>query len=149
MNSLRAAPATIHPNFLAVAGTIAAKDAPARKRPAPFSLRLTETERARLEADAAGQPIGAYIKNRIFSEPAPPRRRGASLADREALAKLLAQLGRSHVANNLNQLAKAVNTGSLPLTPETEAELLEALRAVREMRAQLMQALGLKTEAAR
>ena len=123
-------------------------DIPYRKaRSAPFSLRLSADERARLERDAAGLPIGTYVKSRLFDGSAPVRRRGASLADREALAKLLAMLGRSHLANNLNQLAKAVNIGSLPLTPETEAELAEAIRDVRAMRAILMHALGLKVEA--
>ena len=45
-------------------------------------------------------------------------------------------------AKNLNQLAKAVNTGSLPVTPETEADLKEACRDVAAMRADLMRALG-------
>jgi hypothetical protein len=115
-------------------------------RPSPFSLRLTAGERARLVSDAGPLPLGTYIKSRLFAGTAPARRRGPSIADREALAKVLAQLGRSHLASNLNQLARAVNIGALPLTPETEAELLEAIRDVRAMRILLMQALGLKPE---
>lgn len=42
----------------------------------------------------------------------------------------------------MNQLAKAVNTGSLPVTPETEAEIKEACREISEMRDELMAALG-------
>ncbi len=117
-----------------------------RKRSAPFSLRLTTAERARLLVDAGSEPVGSYIKSRLFEGSAPVRRRGPTVADKEAFARALALLGRSHLSSNLNQLAKAVNTGSLPLTPETEAELLSAIRAVRELRTLLMQALGLKPE---
>jgi hypothetical protein len=51
-------------------------------------------------------------------------------------------LGQSRLSANLNQLTKAVNTGSLPVTPDTEAELIEACREVSEIRDALMRALG-------
>ena len=51
-------------------------------------------------------------------------------------------LGGSRLSSNLNQLAKAVNTGSLPVTPETEDDLKQACREVAEMRAELLRALG-------
>ena len=92
------------------------------KRPAPFSLRLTFEERARLEKDATGISLSAYIKWRIFDpDKPPPRKRGkAPVKDHKVLAALLAKLGQSRLASNLNQLAKAVHTGSLPVTPDTE-----------------------------
>ena len=55
------------------------------------------------------------------------RRSGLPVADREAHAQAVALLGRSRLASNLNQLARAVHIGVLPTTPETEAELLRAL----------------------
>jgi hypothetical protein len=55
---------------------------------------------------------------------------------------VLGVLGRSRLASNLNQLAKAVNTGSLPVTPETEADLKEACRQVSALREDLLRALG-------
>lgn len=45
-----------------------------RNRPAPFSLRLTHEERSRLEYDAGDQPIGAYIRSKLFDD-AQPRQR--------------------------------------------------------------------------
>lgn len=51
-------------------------------------------------------------------------------------------LGASRLSQNLNQLARAVNTGSLPVTPETEADLKEACDAVVQLRNELMRALG-------
>ena len=49
--------------------------------------------------------------------------------------------------SNLNQLAHAANTGSLPVTPETEAALAQALADLHEIRALLLTSLGLKPEA--
>lgn len=114
------------------------------KTPPPFSLRFTFEERARLEEDAAGMSIGAYIRSRLFADGAPPRRsRGTCpLKDQAALAKVLALLGACRLSQNLNQLARAVNIGAFPVTPETDAELREACRAVNEMRDELLRALG-------
>ena len=118
---------------------------PRKKRPAPFSIRLSEAERARLAVEAAGAPLGAYIKAKALGEaPLRMRRAGHSIEDRQALAQALALLGRSRIANNLNQIAYAVNIGSLPVTPETEEDLRETLLAVQEMRLLLMTSLGMK-----
>ncbi|SDD21608.1 MobC domain-containing protein [Belnapia rosea] len=117
-----------------------------KKRPAPFSLRLSPDERARLAVEAAGAPLSTYIKAKVLGD-APPlrlRRSGLAVEDRQALAKALALLGRSRLSSNLNQLAHLANVGALPVTPETEAELTEALAEIREIRRLVMVALGLK-----
>lgn len=116
-----------------------------KDRPTPFSLRLSFEERARLEKAAGGLPLGAYIRERLLGEETLPRRaRGRNpIKDHEALGKVLGELGRSRIANNLNQLARAANSGSLPVTPETEAALTEACEGLREIRAALFHALGL------
>lgn len=120
------------------------------KRLPPFSIRLSPDERARLAIEAAGAPLGAYIKSKVLGDTggAENRRPGICLQDRTALAQVLAMLGRSHLANNLNQIAHAVNIGSLPVTLETEHELYSALHDVRDIRRLLMVALGLKPESA-
>jgi hypothetical protein len=41
------------------------------KRLAPFSLRLTFEERAKIESRAGNMPIGAYIKSVLLTEDAP------------------------------------------------------------------------------
>jgi hypothetical protein len=130
---------TLRHDFNDIAATKAA-----RKVPPPFSLRLTAEERARLEADAAGKPLGAYVRSRLFGEEATPRKRkGKSpLKDQEALGRVLGALGRSSLSSNLNQLARAVNTGTLPVHPETEAELRNACQDIKAIRADLLQALG-------
>lgn len=114
---------------------------PKPKRPAPFCIRLSESERAQLERDAGGLPLGAYIKSRIFG----PAGSGWSVkADRQLLARLLAAFGQSRIANNIDELARASRSGSLPLTPEVDTALHRAVAEIAEMRRALMAALGLR-----
>ena len=127
-----------HPEFNAAAKS----NAP--KYPPPFSLRLTFEERALLEKSAAGMSLGAYIRSQLFGDQATPRRtRGRfPVKDHASLGRVPGQLGASRLSANLNQLARAVNTGILPVTPETDEALQEACAAIEEMRAELLQALG-------
>lgn len=115
-----------------------------KKREAPFSLRLTFEERARLEAAANGVPLGAYIKAVLFNgDLTKVRRRNANpTQDDAALARVLAALGQSRISSNLNQLARAVNTGTLPVHPETEEELRSACAEIAAIRHELLRALG-------
>lgn len=120
------------------------------KTPAPFSLRLTFEERAKLEEAANGVPLGAYIKAVLFDggDLSKLRRRGCHpVADYEALGRVLGALGGARLSNNLNQLARAVNTGTLPITSETENELRKACADIAAMRADLITALGLPASA--
>lgn len=116
------------------------------KREAPFSLRLTFEERTRLRAAAGDFPIAAYIKSLLFADDAQAyRTRGKSpLKDHKALAEVLACLGASRIANNLNQLARAANSGSLYFDRETKAQIDAACGDIQVMRQLLMEALGMK-----
>lgn len=143
--------ASIAGDFQGVAPGPAPIPAPKRerkKRAAPFSLRLSDEERARLSVEAAGGPLGAYIRAKVLGDSVPVRHRRSGLAveDRRSLAEGLALLGRSRIASNLNQLAQAANVGALTLDPDTLAELIDAVEAVREIRRLLITALGLKPE---
>ncbi len=133
-------------NIIRAAAKPQAKAAKPR-RPAPFSIRLSEEERARLMAEAGGAPLGAYIKAKALgTAPLRSRRTGITIEDRKALAQALALLGQSRLASNLNQIAHGVNIGTMPVTPEIQLELYGALKDVRSMRRLLMTALGLKPE---
>lgn len=116
-------------------------------RVAPFSLRLTADERAALEARAGTMPLGSYIKSLIFADNTPSyrKRKKSPVKDEKALADVLACLGSSRIANNLNQLAKAANLGNLYFDEETKRELIGACDDVRYMRALLLSALGHQT----
>lgn len=67
------------------------------------------------------------------------------MKDHAALGRVLAALGGSRLPNNLNRLAQAVNAGSLPVTAETEAELVKTCSEVAALRAELIRAPGLET----
>ena len=127
----------------------AAPDARPKRRnkpPPPFSLRLTAEERARLEREAGSLTLSAYVRERLFGEaPARRRRTRKPVEDHIALARVLAQLGQSSLASNVNQLARAVHVGTLPATPDTKAALDEACADVAAMRRDLMRALGKHT----
>ena len=120
----------------------------ARKKLPPFSLRLSKEERQKLEQAAAGMPLGSFIKSKVFDGECKARRtRGqAPVKDHAALAQALGLLGNLRLANNLNQLAKAVNMGTLPVSPEVEEELMATCAAVLAIRSELMKALGYKPE---
>ncbi len=122
------------------------------KRLAPFSLRLSFEERAKLEELASGESLSSFIKRHIFSEEgqrsaAPPKKRGkAPIKDHILLGQVLAALGHSRLSQNMNQLAKAVHTGNLPLQYDIERDLKQACDDIRTIRLLLMKALGMKTE---
>lgn len=59
------------------------------------------------------------------------------------MARALAMLGASRIANNLNQLAHQANIGSLIMGENTLAQIDEASAHVRHMRDELVSALGL------
>lgn len=117
------------------------------KRLPPFSLRLTAEERTQLETDAGRQPLGGYIKSCLF-DGAPPkrRRRTAPVYDDKQIAMVLAVLGRSRLSQNMNQIAKAANTGTLNATPELHQEIIDACNEIKMMRHMLIAALGIKPE---
>jgi len=126
---------------------------PKNKYPPPFSMRFTEDERKTLELAAGDRPLGAYIRWLIFGNdkdmPPMPRKRTrgktASL-DHKKLAKLLGALGKSRIASNMNQLAKAANSGSLPVNQDVLKSLFEAVRSIEWMRKKLIEGMGIKAQ---
>ncbi|MCW3847379.1 MobC family plasmid mobilization relaxosome protein [Sphingomonas sp. LB-2] len=116
-------------------------------RLAPLSLRLSREERARLERAAGAQPLGTYIKSRLFGDGVVlmPARSRKPVRDERTLAQLLARLGSSRMASNLNQLAHAANIGALDCDEEIATALAAACADIRAMRLMLMTALGSKS----
>ena len=135
---------TLDCNFNDIASNSAKSTADAPKYPPPFSIRFTFEERARLDADRGRKPVAVHIREKLFGDEATPRKRpgNSPVKDAEALGRVLGALGASRLSSNLNQLAKAVNTGSLPVSPETESDLVKACREVQALRADLLRALG-------
>lgn len=111
----------------------------------PFSIRLTDDEKRILLARAGSVPLATYVRDLILrnDSQASRRRTRNPVKDSEALARVLASLGQSRIANNLNQLARAVNIGVLPMASDAERDISEACEAVAAMRRDLIRALGL------
>lgn len=122
-----------------------AQDRSPRKspRPSPFCLRLSQEERALLENAAGELSLGEFIRQRLFQDSVTRRRktRKNPIKDKQLLGQVLAELGKSRLPNNLNQIAKAINTGTLRLSPEVKATLLEACADIQTIRSMLVNAL--------
>lgn len=118
-----------------------------KRRDAPFSLRLTKEERKQLEAQAGSLPLASYIKSVVLASEAPKYRKKSKppVADQQLLAEILARLGATRSASNLNQIAKAINQGTLYVDDELAADLNKACAEMAWMRVTLMQALGIKS----
>lgn len=113
-----------------------------KKHPSPISFRPTDEERAMLKQDAVGMSQSAYIRKCLFGDKV--SKRVIPEADRLLIAQILARLGETRIANNLNQIAYHANCGSLALDDLTIEEINEACLHVAWMRTQLIEALGLK-----
>lgn len=107
-----------------------------KKRPPPFSVRLSVDERVEIErrSAAAGLSIAGYFKAVALDQS--PRKFRNPQVDRAELARLLGQLGK--VGNNLNQLTRLLwADGSVDIM-----ELSNALNDLSAMREMVMSALG-------
>jgi len=113
----------------------------ATKHPPPFSIRFSWKQRAELDRLAEGQSWGRYIKDVLFIQ---KRRPKASSLDRKTLGKLLGALGKSRIASNINQLARAANSGSLPVNEDVTKALMSAVRTIEWMKITLIEGMGLK-----
>ncbi|MGR9107086.1 MAG: hypothetical protein ACU843_09180 [Gammaproteobacteria bacterium] len=113
------------------------------KSASPFSIRLTAEERALLNERAGSQPLGTYIRSCLLDKEThkrrPVRRPGL---DHKMLALMLSELGRSRLASNMNQLARAANMGKLDVSNEITSDLQEACQAIAHMRDILIAPLG-------
>ncbi|MEO1610036.1 MAG: hypothetical protein AAFR90_12030 [Pseudomonadota bacterium] len=119
------------------------KSAPQSK---PLSLRLSPAQRRELERRAGKQPLSIYIRAQLFAanDNAPVSGKQDLVNNRQALAQILAKLGQNGIASNLKELADAARSGSLVLDEESNAALLKASADIAEIKALLMQSLGIK-----
>ncbi len=105
-----------------------------RQRTKGAMVRLTPAESAALHdrARAAGLSTGAYLRACALGDSG-PRAKRAPPVNRELLADALASLNR--VGNNLNQIAKHLNTGGHPdraAMAEARAELAALIEILLE-----------------
>lgn len=119
------------------------------KKSKPFSVRLTPEERALLETRAGALSLGEYIRECLLGK---QRRKSKSsrnqfpTKDKQALAKVLALLGRSSLGSSMNKLADAARLGSLPVSEETEQLLQRACADIATIKSLIMKALGIQED---
>jgi hypothetical protein len=106
-------------------------------------VRLSDDERAVLEARAGNRPLGAYIRETLLGDSQTARKR--TKADYALLAQVLGQLGQSDQVRCLFLLLVAAENDRVAMGAAERAALLEACDAVKDMRAVLISALGLKS----
>ena len=108
-----------------------------RARGSHLTVRLSPEERAIVDAAAeeAGLTTGSYAREKMLGAPAAREVRRPP-AERQELVRLLAELGK--IGGNLNQLARAANTGTVLYSEE----IAETLASLREVRDALLVALG-------
>jgi hypothetical protein len=99
-----------------------------RQRSGVLGVRLTDTERAKVEADAQALGLSAsgYARALLLGAVTPGTQR-RPLPSAEELARLLGQLGK--VGSNLNQLTKLGNQGQL-VPPSSLAACIDDVRAI-------------------
>lgn len=125
-----------------------------RQQPPPrrliLSVPVSSAQRDDLLRRAGRQPLSAYARDQLFpaNDNRPVRKRqargSAPVKDHAALAKILALLGKSEAGSSLRELAALARIGALPITPETEAALFKASAEISDIKALLMQALGVR-----
>lgn len=116
-----------------------------RPKPPPFSIWLNWAQRKKLDELSNGEPWATYIKRIIFSgKLVPAQKNTPNPLDRKLIAKLISVIGKSRLSSNVNQLAKAANSGSLQVNEEVVKALMQTCRTIEWMRITLIKALGLK-----
>jgi hypothetical protein len=107
-----------------------------RQRNSIIGFRATAGERAELEAAAerSGLSLGSYIRAAVLQSPKTRSRRRPTI-QQEALARLLAQLGR--VGGNVHQISRKLN-----FNEPVAADIPSVLAEVKAAGAAIMRALG-------
>lgn len=102
-----------------------------------LTIRFDDTEYRTVEeaADRAGLTVSSHARNTLLGAPVPRQVRRPAVERRE-LARLLGELGK--IGSNLNQLAKAANTGVVVY----DGEVAAALGGLVQVRDAILSALG-------
>lgn len=110
----------------------------------PF--RVSADDYARLMAAAGDMSVSAYIRARLFDEDMKAARKNNKVpqAEQKILAELLSELGKSHLSQNINQIAKAVNCGMVLMPDDAIADINAARAELHKLRTTLLSALGKK-----
>lgn len=101
------------------------------------NFRATQEEYRQIETNAEreGLTFGSYLRTRALTAPT-TRAMRRPVVERVILSKLVAELGRS--GSNLNQIARAMNSGDTVTTDQIQSALAEH----RQILAAVIETLG-------
>lgn len=128
-------------DFVAAAPTKPEK----KRRMAPLSVRLSKEQRVRLEQDAAGIALNAYVLSKLFDDARPKRRRKKPTKQDKAIASALRRLGHCGIATYIVSQIVAVEEGRLLLSDNEEKDLRTAYAELDRIRRDLVEAMGLES----
>ena len=109
----------------------------------PFSIRLSDEERAKLDALAGDMPMAAYVRTRLFDTPSPRHHKMRRFdVNQSLLKKLVRELGRQHISSRLHRIINAIDDGDLEVDDKLELELSYLCSELRHLRRNIRKALG-------
>lgn len=120
---------------------------PKKSKTKPFSIRLTQEERSKLELQAGNRSLGEYIRECLLGKQpikGSSTRSQFPTKDKQALARVLALLGKSAFSTSLSKLAHAIQIGALSVNEETEILIQNACTEISEIKTHIMKALGIQ-----
>lgn len=113
----------------------------------PVSIRLAFEEKAYLLDQAGSQSLSGYIRSELLKDIKPRKkqrrkRQKPALHERQ-MAHIAGLIARTQISNNLNQIARKINSGSLNISdPEERAYFFGTLKMVRKLCKFLFKQLG-------
>ncbi|WOF72780.1 hypothetical protein QMT40_000402 [Parvibaculaceae bacterium PLY_AMNH_Bact1] len=112
-----------------------------------LSVRMTPEEHTALKEAAGSLTVSAYARTKLLGNAAAkPRASHAPKPEKALLAQILGTLGRSGLSASLANLAKAAQSGAMPVTEDAETALLRACADIAKIKSLLMGALGIKED---
>ena len=111
-------------------------------------MRYSDKERKKVQANAEAMklPTSTYIRISSLSDDSRHLKRFelSTTQERKEYAQILAALGKSRISQNLNQIAYAINTGTLVLSPDVVSQITEACETLQWLRRSLIKKMGLR-----
>lgn len=113
-----------------------------------YTVRYSDKERKKVQANAEAMklPTSTYIRISSLSDDSRHLKRFelSTTQERKEYAQILAALGKSRISQNLNQIAYAINTGTLVLSPDVVSQITEACETLQWIRRSLIKKMGLR-----
>lgn len=113
-----------------------------------YTVRYSDKERKKVQANAEAMklPTSTYIRISSLSDDSRNLKRFelSTTQERKEYAQILAALGKSRISQNLNQIAYAINTGTLVLSPDVVSQITEACETLQWLRRSLIKKMGLR-----